>query len=89
MMYGLRTWWVGAVGTTLLRLHIDPAALLIGAAGAMVAAIVSIAITVRGLQASDTAGAARPARLTDPAHDGSGGLEALRVRSAASCSPLR
>ncbi|HEY7474654.1 MAG TPA: FtsX-like permease family protein, partial [Vicinamibacterales bacterium] len=49
MMYGLRTWWVGAVGTTLLRLHLDPAALVIGAVSAGVAAIASIAITVRGL----------------------------------------
>jgi hypothetical protein len=49
MMYGLRTWWVGAVGTTLLRLHIDPGALAIGAVAAVVAAIISIAITVRGL----------------------------------------
>ncbi len=49
MMYGLRTWWVGAVGTTLLQLHVDPVALLIGVAGAGVAAIVSIALTVRGL----------------------------------------
>ncbi|HYN06676.1 MAG TPA: FtsX-like permease family protein [Vicinamibacterales bacterium] len=49
MMYGLRTWWIGAVGTTLLRLHLDPAALVMGAAGAVAAAIVSIAITVRGL----------------------------------------
>src|SRR5690606_17304088 len=24
MMYGLRTWWVGAVGTTSLVLHVDP-----------------------------------------------------------------
>ena len=52
MMYGLRTWWVGAVGTTLLRLHVDPAALAIGAAAAVVAAIISIAITVRGLARS-------------------------------------
>ena len=24
IMYGLRTWWVGAVGTTALELHVDP-----------------------------------------------------------------
>ena len=66
MMYGLRTWWVGAVGTTLLRLHIDPAALLIGAAGALVAAVVSIAITVRGL-ARPTPRALLAGTMTDPA----------------------
>ena len=52
MMYGLRTWWVGAVGTTLLRLHIDLPALAIGAAAAAIAAVISIAITVRGLARS-------------------------------------
>lgn len=49
MMYALRTWWVGAVGTTLLELHVDPVSLGIGAAGAAVAALVSIVLTVRAL----------------------------------------
>ena len=52
MMYGLRTWWVGAVGTTLLRLHLNPFALVAGAAAAVIAAVISIAITVRGLARS-------------------------------------
>ncbi len=34
IMYGLRTWWVGAVGTTALELHVDPLMLLAGVAGA-------------------------------------------------------
>ncbi len=38
MMFGLRTWWVGAVGTTLLRLHIAPLSLLIGALGIVLVA---------------------------------------------------
>ena len=33
-MYGLRTWWVGAVGTTALALHVDPLLLIAGAVGA-------------------------------------------------------
>ena len=49
MMYGLRTWWVGAVGTTVLVLHVDVATLVIGAVAADVAALVCIAWTVRGL----------------------------------------
>ena len=49
MMFALRTWWVGAVGTTLLRLHIDPLALAIGAVSAAVAGMLSIALTVRSL----------------------------------------
>ena len=28
MMFALRTWWVDAVGTTLLRLHVDPSSLV-------------------------------------------------------------
>ena len=35
IMYGLRTWWVGAVGTTALRLHVDPLLVVAGAAGAL------------------------------------------------------
>jgi ABC-type antimicrobial peptide transport system permease subunit len=49
MMFGLRTWWRGAVGTTLLSLHVDWRALAAGALGAAAAALVSIVVTVRGL----------------------------------------
>jgi putative ABC transport system permease protein len=49
MMFALRTWWVGAVGTTLLTLHVDPLALAIGAVSAAVAGLLSIALTVRSL----------------------------------------
>ena len=49
MMYGLRTWWVGAVGTTALKLHIDPTALTLGAIGGIVASVLCIAWTVRRL----------------------------------------
>ncbi|HQX80137.1 MAG TPA: ABC transporter permease, partial [Vicinamibacterales bacterium] len=49
MMYGLRTWWVGAVGTTALTLHVDPLTLAIGAFGGVIASVACIAWTVRGL----------------------------------------
>ena len=49
MMFALRTWWVGAVGTTLLRLHISPTALAIGSVSAAVVAMLSIALTIRSL----------------------------------------
>ncbi len=52
LMYGLRTWWVGAVGTTLLRLHIAPVSLLFGALGGIVAALACIAWTIRTLKHS-------------------------------------
>jgi ABC-type lipoprotein release transport system permease subunit len=48
MMYGLRTWWVDAVGTTLLTLHVDAATLAMGAAGGAAAALLAIVLTVRG-----------------------------------------
>ena len=37
IMYGLRTWWVGAVGTTRLELHVAPASLAAGVIGAFAA----------------------------------------------------
>jgi ABC-type lipoprotein release transport system permease subunit len=52
MMYGLRTWWSGAVGTTRLELYLDPISLVGGAAAGIVAAVVSIALTIRSLNRS-------------------------------------
>ncbi|MBI1763497.1 MAG: FtsX-like permease family protein [Acidobacteria bacterium] len=49
MMLGLRTWWVGAVGTTLLELHVTPRALLIGLLAGIVIALAVIAWTLRSL----------------------------------------
>ncbi|HSE31367.1 MAG TPA: ABC transporter permease [Pyrinomonadaceae bacterium] len=49
MMFGLRTWWVEAVGTNALRLHVSTQSLVIGVAGGIVAAVVCIAITLRAL----------------------------------------
>lgn len=49
MMFGLRTWWVGAVGTTMLRLHVTPQSLLIGGVAGIVMALVCIWWTMRGL----------------------------------------
>ena len=49
IMWGLRTWWVGAVGTTRLSLHVAPAWLLVGAGGGILAAVGSITWTLRSL----------------------------------------
>lgn len=49
IMYGLRTWWVDAVGTTLLTLHVSPGSLFLGVAGGMLAAVVSTALTLMAL----------------------------------------
>ena len=54
MMFGLRTWWVEAVGTTALRLHVIPLSLLLGALGGIVAALVCIGLTLRSLGKQST-----------------------------------
>ena len=47
MMFGLRTWWVDAVGTTMLRLHVSPLSLLLGAAGGVIASLLCVVWTLR------------------------------------------
>ncbi|MFM8394944.1 MAG: FtsX-like permease family protein, partial [Acidobacteriota bacterium] len=47
MLLGLRTWWVGAVGTRLLRLHVDPLTLIIGAVAGVLAALLCVWWTIR------------------------------------------
>ena len=49
IMFGLRTWWVDAVGTTRLALHVSGFALGGGVAGGIAAAFASIAWTLRAL----------------------------------------
>jgi putative ABC transport system permease protein len=49
MMHGLGTWWIGAVGTTRLQLHVNWLSLVAGALGGALAAISAIALTVRRL----------------------------------------
>ena len=49
LMVGLRTWWVDAVGTTALTLHVTPASLAAGAAAGVAAAVACIWWTLRSL----------------------------------------
>lgn len=42
IMYGLRTWWNGAVGTTALHLHVDPMSLVYGYVGSLIVAFFAI-----------------------------------------------
>jgi ABC-type lipoprotein release transport system permease subunit len=51
MMAGLRTWWVDAVGTTALDLHVSAASLIVGAIAGVLASVVSIWWTLRSLKA--------------------------------------
>ena len=54
LMYGLRTWWVDAVGTTDLRLHVSPLWLVVGAVAGVLAAVMCIYLTLRRLGRSST-----------------------------------
>ncbi len=50
LIYGLRTLWVGAVGTTELRLHVEGSSLVIGFAATLLAASLSAWWGMRGLR---------------------------------------
>ncbi len=54
IMLGLRTWWVNAVGTTQLTLHVAPTSLLVGAVGGILAAIICVVLTLRRLGKQST-----------------------------------
>ncbi len=54
IMLGLRTWWVDAVGTTALTLHVDPVSLLAGALAVVAIAVVSIWWSLRALATAST-----------------------------------
>ncbi|MBI1785131.1 ABC transporter permease, partial [Candidatus Sumerlaeota bacterium] len=48
MLYGLRTWWIGAVGTTFLELHADPLSLKIGFGAGVAVGLLSVFFAARG-----------------------------------------
>ena len=50
IMLGLKTWWVDAVGTRLLTLHVSWITLVLGGSSGVIAALLAIAWTLRGLQ---------------------------------------
>ena len=50
IMFGLRTWWVDAVGTQLLTLHASTKWLALGGLGGILAAILGIAWMLRGVK---------------------------------------
>ena len=50
LIYGLKTWWVGAVGTTLLTLSVRPLTLAIGFVMTLVASVGSAWWAMRGLR---------------------------------------
>lgn len=51
VLYGLRTWWQGAVNTTAIELHVAPMPLVIGVVAGIVTAWLCIVLSIRGLRA--------------------------------------
>ncbi|MBI3405183.1 MAG: ABC transporter permease, partial [Acidobacteria bacterium] len=56
MMRGLSTWWVGAVGTRLLRLHVERVTLAAGFVSGILVSVVVIYWTLRSLNRSTARG---------------------------------
>jgi ABC-type lipoprotein release transport system permease subunit len=73
IMLGLRTWWVDAVGTTALTLHIDPISLVFGALAVVAIAVASIWWSLRALATASTRSLLMGGKLNrDPFSSGSG-----------------
>jgi len=49
ILYGLRTWWIGSVGTTELRLHVAPQWLAAGVGGAVIVGMAALWSGVRSM----------------------------------------
>ena len=50
ILTALRTWWIGAIGTEAISLHISPVSILLGVVGGVAAALFCIAVTLRSLR---------------------------------------
>jgi ABC-type lipoprotein release transport system permease subunit len=80
LMHGLRTWWVDAVGTTALTLHISWPWMIAGALGGIVAAVVCIFFTLRSLGRSSTRSLLAGSGI-ESAGAGAGSMVQSRLRS--------
>lgn len=49
IVHGLTTWWVGAVNTTRLELHVSPLSLALGATAGILAAALSVILSLRAV----------------------------------------
>jgi ABC-type lipoprotein release transport system permease subunit len=88
LMAGLRTWWVDAVGTTALRLHVTPWALVAGSLGVILAALVTVWWTLRSLRGVTertllTGRIVEPSRKTERRESHRLGLLSMLLMSAA------
>lgn len=75
IVHGLRTWWVGAVGTTALALHLNPLTLAAGALGGIVVAILCVIVSLRAVKKLSPR-----ALLTAQSLDATSTLDRSRVR---------
>jgi ABC-type lipoprotein release transport system permease subunit len=50
ILAALRTWWIGAIGTQSISLHVSPVSMILGVIGGVIAALLCIAVTLRGLR---------------------------------------
>ena len=89
MIYALRTWWVGAVATTALTLHVSPMSIAAGVAGALAAAMACIWWTLRQLAAVSERAllAGEAGRAGGAGGAGAAGGEAGRVHGAGGARP--
>jgi len=83
MMAGLRTWWIGAVGTRQLSLHLSFAALGLGAASGVMVSLVVIGWTLYGLRRYSVRGLL--AGAVDTATNRRQGVRLLGITSLVSC----
>jgi ABC-type antimicrobial peptide transport system permease subunit len=56
LMFGLTTWWVDAVGTKSLALHVSWQSMVIGVVAGVLAAVVCVFLTLRRVTSSSTRG---------------------------------
>ena len=81
ILYGLRTWWVDAVGTTRLTLAVSPGPLLLGALGGLVAAGITLLLDAEAVGHLGTEGPA-----VGPRADG---VASAEDRRRAALAPIR
>ena len=79
IVYGLRTWWIGAVGTTALVVHADPVTLGGGAVSGVLAALLCVVLALRAV-ARRSPRALLGAQSLEAAH----GTDARRARRSRS-----
>ncbi|MBI1349098.1 FtsX-like permease family protein [bacterium] len=81
MLYGLKTWWIGAIGTKFLMLDIQPVSLAIGACSAMITSLLAILWSQRQLRSislrEQLVGVSEVAVANDPQRAGRVRLRAM------------